>query len=92
MKKDKTCFFMTRLVYDFSCIILATRKRCPSDSMTGACFVFRKLIGVQWGKFGPTFWKRASQMLDFFLSNGTFHVFASRKDSESRAQSQVVSF
>lgn len=70
MKKDKTCFFMTRLVYNFSCIILATRKRCPSDSMTGACFVFRKLIGVQWGKFGPAFWKRASQMLDFFYQMG----------------------
>lgn len=38
--------------------------------MTGACFVFRKLIGVQWGKFGPTFWKRASQMLDFFYQMG----------------------
>lgn len=40
--------------------------------MTGACFVFRKLIGVQWGKFGPTFWKRASQMLDFFYQMGLF--------------------
>lgn len=28
----------------------------------------------------------------FFLSNGTFQVFAARKDLESRAQSQVVSF